>query len=387
MSLFSSTRVPVRRGEHLFEELEQRIVLDASVDSSIHDNLHSGSDSLDHWNLAYSSDPSISLDHVLDTGHLAAYPDDLASPYPSITLAVVPPTNGASAVDLSGAVRINGSPTVENMYCAITYNPRPGTSNGVNSLTFSETTTQDITITEPDTTDAVLARTWVFEGRYDSINAILSTMQAQMASGFSGNAEIDITLTDSDHTDDATAAPLVTRTLYIPVTASADNTTVSDTSSGPSIDGPESIDVAGGTGGPGVFGDIQVSDLWARVVDVGIKVNQGTLSDFGAIPGVQVIQVPTSYQMEPSSLASPPGEPAGQYWVPSWLYVRGNLTAINQYIANLSYQGFTTAGAGDDLADDIMTITVDDHGTNGNPPWSGNPIDRASSFTVPIYYT
>jgi hypothetical protein len=366
----------------LFEELEQRIVLDASVDSSIHDSLHSSSDSPNNWNLAYSSDPSISLDHVLDTADLAAYHGDLASPYPSITLGVVPPTNGASVVDLSGVVRINGSPTVDSMFCAITYNPRPGTSNGVNSLSFSETTAQDITITPPEEGDDVLSRTWLFEGRYDSINAILSTMQAQMSSSFSGNAEIDITLTDSDHENDATAAPLVTRTLYISVSSSADDTTADEAPIGPSVSGPDSIDVNQGQGAAGVFGDISVSDLRARVVDVGIAVYQGTIGGTAAIPGVQVIQ-----DVPANSLAVPPGATAGNAWVPSWLYVRGSVNAINTYLDNLTYQALATGGEGDTTADDLLTISVDDRGTNGNPPWSGNPIDRVSTLSVPIYYT
>jgi hypothetical protein len=380
MSFFFRNRVPIRGGEHLFEELEERIVLDATVDASIHDSLHGGTDVSHNWDLGYSSNPSVSLDHVLATGDLAAYPGDLASPYPSITLGVVGPTNGASVVDLSGSVRINGSPTVENMYCAVTYNPRPGTSSGIDSLMFSETTATDLEVTTPTSGDAVLARTWQFSGRYDSINAILATMQANMTTGFTGTAEIDITLTDSDHETDATAAPLVTRTLFISATASP--TEVTTTAVGPTIDEPSSITATGGTGAAGVFSGIEISDMRAQVIDVGLAVYHGTLGGTAAIPGVQIIQNVAS-----TSVSTPPGATSGNDWVPSWLYVRGNVTDINTYLGNLTYQRLGSYGTiGDATVDDILDVRVDDRGTNANPFWHGNPVSRASSVSIPIYY-
>ena len=380
MSFFFGNRVPIRGGEHLFEELEERIVLDASVDASIHDSLHGGSDSLHNWDLDYSSNPSTTLEHVLDTGDLAAYPGDLASPYPTITLGTVAPTNGASVVDLSGAVRINGSPTVDNLYCAVTFNPRPGTSSGIDSLSFSETAVADINITEPTANSAVLGRTWQFEGRHDSINAMLATMQAKMTSGFSGTAEIDITLTDSDHEADASAAPLVTRTLFISATAST--TEVTTTAVGPAITDPGSITATGGTAAAGAFSGIEVSDMRAQVIDVGIAVYHGTLGGTDSIDGVQVIQ-----NVPGSSVAVPPGATAGNDWVPSWLYVRGNLTDINTFISNLTYERLGNYGTiGDATVDDTMDIKVDDRGTNANPFWSGNPVNRSAALSVPIYY-
>ncbi len=102
MSLFSN-RVRECRPATMFEELEERIVLDASIDSTVHDNPLGGSDIAHGWNLEYSSDPSVSLDHLLDTSDLHAYPGDLGTPTPSITLGVVTPVGSGSTVHLSGA--------------------------------------------------------------------------------------------------------------------------------------------------------------------------------------------------------------------------------------------------------------------------------------------
>jgi hypothetical protein len=388
MGLFFGNRVVVRSGEHLFEELEERIVLDASVDATIHDNPHSGSDVVHQWNLDYSSDPSVSIDHLLDTGHLAAYPGDLGTPYPSITLGVVPPTNGDSVVDLSGAVRIVGATTITVagsevpplMHCVVTYNPRPWTSSGIQSLSFSQSTALDVTVTEPSGT-GILSRSWQFDAPYDSLNAILATMQAHMTAGFTGNAEIDVTVTDPNHSLDTDSAPLVARTLYIPATAGTDATTA-----GPVITYPDSITATGGSTAIGAFlNDVQIDDIKAHVVDVGISVYHGTISGTTAHNGVQIIQnVPSS------PTATPPGSTAGDNWVPSWLYLRGNLTDINDYLQNnLKYDRLGTYGQGsfgDNVADDVVDIMVDDRGTSANPFWHGNPVSRSAGVSIPIYY-
>ncbi len=376
MGFLFGNRVAVSGGEHLFEELEERIVLDATVDPTIHDNPHSGSDHLHNWNLDYSSDPSISMDHILDSGDLAAYPGDLGTPSPSITVGIVPPTNGSPVVDLSGAVRVNGSTTAISMHCVVTYNPRAMTSSGIQSLGFSEDTSFGVTITPPTGTD-VLSRSWVIDAPYDSLNAILSTMQAHVKPGFTGNAEIDVTLTDPDHATDTSKAPLVTRTVYIPVTQGP-----AQSIDGPVVTAPTSITAAGGIGAVGVFGGVDVTDIKAQVVDVGLAVYHGTIGGTTGIQGVQVIQ-----NAPASSTATPPGSTAGDYWVPSWLFVRGNLTAINTYLGNLSYTHLDSYGtAGDSVADDVLEIMVDDRGTNANPFWRGNPVSRSASASIPIYY-
>ncbi len=390
MGFLFGNRVAVTGGEHLFEELEERIVLDASVDPTIHDNPHSGSDPLHNWNLGYSSDPSISMDHILDTGDLAAYHGDLGTPYPSITLGVVPPTDGAALVDLSGAIRVSGAPTitvggsdvVPLMHCVITYNPRPLTSNLIDSLNFSEVAASggDVTIKEPSGT-GVLARSWQIDAPYDSLNAILATMQASLNGG-TGNAEIDVTLTDPNHSLDVDSAPLVTRTLYIPVTADPAYVAPFSATDGPVITAPSTITAAGGTGAAGIFGGVQIADMKAQVVDVGLAVYHATIGGTGAIPGVQVIQ-----DVPGSSVSTPPGATAGNDWVPSWLYVRGNLADVNTYLSNLTYDHLGTYGnPGDSVADDVLEITVDDRGTNANPFWHGSPVSRAAGASIPIYY-
>ncbi len=57
----------------LFEELEERIVLDASVDSDISGHALDASHASQAWNLEYSSDPSVSITPVLNTSELAGY--------------------------------------------------------------------------------------------------------------------------------------------------------------------------------------------------------------------------------------------------------------------------------------------------------------------------
>ncbi len=95
--------------EIIFEELEQRIVLDASMDSSALGN-HAGGPDLLHgllsgldqavspshensrhagegdWNLDYSSDPTATMAQVLDHHDLALVDVELGTPVPGIQL-------------------------------------------------------------------------------------------------------------------------------------------------------------------------------------------------------------------------------------------------------------------------------------------------------------
>ncbi len=219
--------------EIIFEELEQRIVLDASVDSTALGN-HAGGPDLFHgllsgldqamspghedashsgegnWDLDYSSEPSAKMVQVLDHHDLALVDVELGTPLPGIQLYAVPTVRDGSLVaDLSGAVRITGDPT-QTMFMTIAADPRPLTSNGIGSLSFTDTTSADVTVSGSGTL-------WTLEGKVDSINAVLATMQATINTCFNGAAQIDITLTDSDHSTDTTDAPLVDRTLYVPV--------------------------------------------------------------------------------------------------------------------------------------------------------------------------
>jgi hypothetical protein len=99
--------------------------------------------------------------------------------------------------------------------------------------------------------------------------------------------------------------------------------------------------------------------------------------------GVQILQAPPA-----SGLAMPPGVASGNDWTAGYLYVRGNVDHINDWLQTLTYTRFPTHGTvGSGTAiDDYVTIDVDDRGTNGNPPWWGNPIGRKDSVTLPIYY-
>jgi hypothetical protein len=219
--------------EIIFEELEQRIVLDASVDSTAL-GTHAASPDLFHellsgldqavspsheearhsgggdWNLGYSSDPAVQMAQVLDHHDLAPLDVELGTPVPGIQLYAVPTVRDGSLVaDLSGAVRITGDPT-KTMFMTIAANPRSLTNDGIASLSFTDTTAVDVTLSGSGTL-------WTLEGAVDSINAILATMQATVNTCFSGFGQIDITLTDADHAADTTTAPLVDKTLYVPI--------------------------------------------------------------------------------------------------------------------------------------------------------------------------
>ncbi len=129
MGFLFAHREVVCAADHMFEELEERIVLDASVDASVHHDASGGAEAHQDWNLGYSSDPSATMDHVLNAGDLDGYHGDLGTPFPSVLLGVVPPSNGASAIDLSGAFRVSGDPT-KVLTVDITADPRAFTSSG-----------------------------------------------------------------------------------------------------------------------------------------------------------------------------------------------------------------------------------------------------------------
>ncbi len=127
---------------------------------------------------------------------------------------------------------------------------------------------------------------------------------------------------------------------------------------------------------------MQISDSATPVVDVGIRVGYGVLAGAAAPTGVQIIQSPPA-----SGLATPPGAPGGTDWTAGWMYIRGNVDYVNAYLQTLTYTRFSTHGTlADGIIDDYITVSVDDRGTNANPPWWGNPVNRVSSVTLPIYY-
>ncbi len=212
--------------------------------------------------------------------------------------------------------------------------------------------------------------------RTDSVNAVLSTLQATITSGFSGMAEIDVNLTDVDHTTDS-STPLVSRTLYIPVTATGGS------SGGPVVTAPVSLDysVSGLTPTP-FNGLISVDDDSAHVIDMGVRVFHGQLTNTapGALP-VQLLQGP-----QPTTM-TPPGAPAGTMWTASSIMVRGSITGLNSYLDQLGYTRLDTWGTvADTVADDYVQITLDDRATSGNPVWNGDQLHRTAQSTVPILY-
>jgi hypothetical protein len=402
-SLFAH-KSTVCRPERLFEELEDRIVLDASVDSASGDAPLHAADAAAHWNLAYSSAPSTHMDHVLDAAALAAYPVDLAlSPAPGFDtthMGPILPTAPGGVADLSGAVRIVGTSSVD-MVVVVDFNPLKLSETSIDNISFTENADSGVTITAPGSGDTDTT-TWQIVGAVDAVNAILATMQATMDSAATSPGHFMVSVTDSDYdtADTRSDSAFVVQNFYIPLANSTTTTTTTDDSTSGSstssnssatladiVTYPTEVDLNGvDTGAPMFTGTnaVVIEDPATPVIDVGIRVVYGTLSTTDPNPtGVQIIQRPYA-----SSLAMPPGVASGNDWTAGWLYVRGNVDRINDWLETLVYTRFPTHGTvgASTAVDDHVTIDVDDRGTNGNPPWWGNPIGRNTSVTLPIYY-
>ncbi len=222
-------KTTVCRAERLFEELEERIVLDASVDATLSGGPDHMADAAAHWNLEYSSDPSAHMDHVLDTADLVAYPGDLSlSPPPgfdSAHMGPIIPTTAGGVADLSGAVRILGSVTTD-MTVMIDYNPLQASENSIKSLTFTTNADSGVSITGPTAGSATSGSTWQITGPVDGVNAILATMQANMDSSASLPGHFMVSVTDTEYGDPTTRADsaFVVQNFYIPVIASGGGT-------------------------------------------------------------------------------------------------------------------------------------------------------------------
>jgi hypothetical protein len=212
MTFFHRDRARVYSRQILFEELEERIVMDASVDPNIGAADFFGQVSVDpivappqasaNWTLDYSSNASTSMIELMDYPTLAAADVQLGNPPPGIILGALPTiSSSATAVDLSSVIRINGDPS-EDMTITLVPNPRPLTSAGISSLVINGAVASTIEPAPPD-----------------SINAQLATLQANLVSGFSGMAEIDIRVSDPEY-GTAGGTALAARTLLIPINAS-----------------------------------------------------------------------------------------------------------------------------------------------------------------------
>jgi hypothetical protein len=386
MGILFAHKAAVCRPERLFEELEERIVLDASVDSALGDAPHHAGDVAAHWNLEYTSDPSAQMDHVLDAAALAGYPGDLAlAPPPGFNtsqMGPIIPTAPGGVADLSGAVRILGTSSTD-MTVVVDYNPLKLSESAITGVTFTTNANSGVTITNPGsgTTDS---STWQISGPVDGVNAILATMQASISSTATAPGHFMVSVTDSDYADPTTRtnSAFVVQNFYIPVL-----TSTSTSQNNPAIPTqPAQINLNGVSAGAPLFTGanlVTVSDTATPMVDVGIRVGYGVLAGAAAPTGVQIIQSPPA-----SGLATPPGAPSGTDWTAGWMYIRGNVDYVNAYLQTLTYTRFSTHGnpLGDAVIDDYITISVDDRGTNANPPWWGNPINRVSSLTLPIYY-
>ncbi|MBI5571831.1 MAG: DUF4347 domain-containing protein [Desulfomonile tiedjei] len=323
------------------------------------------------WNLEYSSNPRVSQVDLFNASDLAGVTVELGTPLPAVTIIPVPPvTGGATVADLQGAVRINGDPTLE-MHLVITANPRPLTSNGISSLSFSETTLFGITTFTPPTNTSG-TQIWHMDGDYQSLNAVLATMQANLSSGFAGNAEIEITLTDPDHATDANVTPLVVQTLFVPVNAAAagGGGAASSIATGfPVVTLPGAQTTAGDT--PILFtgaNAVQVTDADSHVIDVALRVHHGILA-ITPDPSVHILKRPAEHTA-PDVGVFPIDATA------SWMYMTGPIPALNTTLSTLQYTRLAGwVGA------DRLDITADDRGFD---PWKHNDVNQSVAGSIAI---
>jgi hypothetical protein len=366
--------------EIIFEELEQRIVLDASMDSTAvnshaggldpvhgllsglaremapgHENAHHGGTA--DWNLEYSSDPSVKMAPVLDRHDLALADVELGTPVPAIQLYAVPTvrddspvSNGLLVADLSGAVRITGDPT-KSLFMTVAANPRPLTSDGIASLFFKDTTAVDVSIGGSGTL-------WTLDGRVDSINAVLATMQATVNSCFNGFAQIDITLTDVDHATSAATSPLVDKTLYIPVDRMPHEPAAS-------VPSPQTIPSNTWFSLP-----VSVLDKDTNEVGVVLWVEHGVLSVPSDICSTEgLVSPPVTY----FGTEGPDGRPLEQG---PRVGVRGPISNLQSVLSQVQYRSFPGY-----RGDDQLTVTVKDESYLPKPNicqgsiWAVTPIN------------
>jgi hypothetical protein len=169
----------------LFEELEQRIVLDASVDSGFAQPGYG-------WDLEYASNPSTSLAPVIDAGELANYKATLTnltwgidpSSYGTNTI-VLPGGAGSVGQDgveiwwgLGGLAQIDGDTTTDSDPVCIVSSPYGG---GWSNLQVDEIS--GLTVTGNGTTDDP-SRTISLSGPQGAINAALNSLRGQFPEGY-----------------------------------------------------------------------------------------------------------------------------------------------------------------------------------------------------------
>jgi hypothetical protein len=341
----------------MFEELEQRIVLDASVDS-IAVGSHAGGPDLLHgllpgldqegpavhanapqagdWRLEYSSDPASQMVQVLDHDDLALIDVELGTPVPGIQLYAVPPVqDDDSGADLSGAIRVTGDPT-QTLTMTLTPNPRPLNSAGINSLSTSS-----------------------ISGKVDEVNATLATLYATIYDCFNGFAEIDISLYDEDHATSSDDSPMVVKTLYIPV----DRTPHEPAASVPN---PQFIPSNTWFALP-----VSVADKDSNELGVVVTVNHGVVNIPSASADVEGLVDPaiTYYGTE-----GPNGRPLEQAMR---VGVRGPIPNLQAALSGLQYRSFPGYYGGDQ-----MTVTVADEGFLPKPDICRGAIVSITPITV-----
>lgn len=342
-------RAKVCGPELMFEELEQRIVLDASVDSiavgshaggpdllhgllaepgqegpAVHANAHDGG----AWALEYSSDPDAKMTHIVDHHDLALVDVELGSPVPGINLYAVQPVTDANpkvvdpltgtvqtGVDLSGAIRITGDPT-QTLTLTLVPDPRLVNSDGIISL--SETT---------------------LSGHVDDINAQLATLYGTVYPCFNGFAEIDVQLYDEDHATSSDASPLAVSTLYIPVAQTPQTPAAM-------VPGPQILDT---TLQSEINIPVTLADRDSNGLGVIVSVNHGTVTiPYEDANVANYVQPPVLYigTLDQDNRPLDYGPRVG---------VKGPVSNLNGALANLTYQSFPGYHG-----QDQMTVVVTD---------------------------
>jgi hypothetical protein len=189
MSFFFRNRVKQCSRVILFEELEERIVMDASVDDIAHSHPLSSDGLNSNWNLDYGSDSSATMNSLLDLGYLIDYEGNLGiSSWTTFVATATYPFNTTTA-SFSGMFQVTDA-TAGSPCTAVINLPAGGWTS------FTATAVGGATINGGGGT--VAGTTLSIVGTQADVNATLNTMFGTIPTGFTGNMTAIFTTFDND---------------------------------------------------------------------------------------------------------------------------------------------------------------------------------------------
>jgi hypothetical protein len=326
MTFFHRDRARVCGPEVLFEELEERIVMDASVDPSVgagdvfgqasfdHHTAHTGTDALLHgtatheargnWELGYSSDPSTTMASMLDVILLDGYDGTLSPVNLTVdnTTVLYPPFT--STIGLGGRIFVQNTDPDTAATVQVTLSVPAGgawtaltaTAAGAATVTGSGTTVVLIVGSDPD------------------VNGTLSSLVGSLPSGFYGNTQIDVSAVDLG-------------LLNPPNPVSNDSLTAIFVGDPPLVNAPLFQIVASNTLSP--IGGVFVDDIPVHELGVVVEVNHGTLVVPQQPPGLLIPSLTYFGTEGPDGAPLPVGPLVG---------VRGQLPELQAALAGLQYR-------------------------------------------------